>query len=651
MIETNLTERLVFWLLFLIALGTAGWRYASFFRLLKKGRGGLPATQLLTRFKGLILYVAAQWSCLKNTSRNDLAGAGHFFIFWGTLVLAVTFILHLFIGDGLGMGGAVRNTQFSRVMLWLSEVSGILLLISILAAVFRRAILKPKRLGPNLDTGVFLAVACGIFLLLLCYFSGEALRIKLGIADFRTPLAGFLADGLSGSSLSTQTLSMLLRIVWWAQYLILLAFIVYAPNSHHKHPFFSPINIFFRSFSPIGRIEPVDFSKEERFGAAKTEDLTRGQLMYGFACAHCGRCQDSCPAHLSGKPLSPKQVILDTNTTLLRSPSGEQSLPADVETLLSCTTCGACVDVCPVFNRPLDYVTAMRRNLVYEGIFDNGHRSVLRRVARDFNPWGVKWTFRGRNIDAEQAGEGEKYDCIYWLGCAAAFDDRARQIANATMAVLKASGLRYAVLGTKEKCCGDFPRRIGDEGLFQHLAFENIETLSKLTFDFILTHCPHCLNTLSNEYRDFGSAFRVRHHSEVIAELLEQGRVRLQEPRPAEDIIYHDPCYLGRYRGIYEEPRKVLAEVFGRLLEFPRHHAKTFCCGAGGGHMWKEQESGSRISVMRLREALDLGPKIVATSCPFCLLMFEEALQIEGKGHLIKVRDIAEVVQQFLRYP
>jgi len=601
--------------------------------------------------KAILLHVIVQRSILKNVSFKDMAGLGHIIIVWGFVVLAINFGYYIFLIEGLGMTSGIGDTAYTRVLLFASDILGILLLFSIVAAVFRRSVIKPARLGPNFDSGIFMAVAAAIFIFVFCHFALEGLRINLGIQSFKPPTARAFAYFLDTMHLNQQTEFLLLRITFWLQYLVVLGFLVYAPYSHHKHPLFGPINIFFKSFDSVGTIKPVDFKNEERFGATNVVDLTWKQLLEGFACTHCGRCQDNCPAYITGKPLSPKQLIFDINSKLLKESA--DGLPEEhpvftMECLLSCTACGACLEVCPVFNRPLDNIIEFRRGLVYEGIFESGHRATLKKIARDFNPWGVRWNRRAKNLPITQARIGDKYDCIYWLGCAASFDERAQEIALANINILNAAGLKCATLGVQEKCCGDFPRRIGDEGLFQWLAQENIRLLQRYDFNFILTHCPHCYNVLKNEYSRFGADFRVMHHSELIQDLLREERLRLQESRSKSRVLYHDPCYLGRYNGVYESPRDVIKGLFGDVLEFQNNCSYAFCCGAGGGHMWKEREVGQKISIKRLQDVETLSADFIGTACPFCLLMFEEALQIEGRSLDVKVRDIAELVGMHL---
>jgi Fe-S oxidoreductase len=463
-----------------------------------------------------------------------------------------------------------------------------------------------------------------------------------------------LAEGWATLSLTDHQAALLYRIFFWTQYVLVLALLVYGTYSNHRHPLFSPLNIFFQTFSPPGDIPLVDFTEEQRFGASRPEELDRKLLLDGFACTHCGRCQDSCPAHDTEKPLSPKQLILDINRCLLAKGSGippaiqrDQPSGISMETLLSCTTCGACIEVCPVLNRPLDSIIELRRHLVYEGLFDPGHATTLRRISQDANPWGVRWHRRAQHLDLPTARPNEHYDCLYWLGCTAAFDDRATRIAEAMAAVLKRAGVHAAILGTAEKCCGDAARRIGDEGLFQKLAMDNIKLLNDHDFDFILTHCPHCFNSLTNDYRPLGASFRVIHHSNLLWDLLRSKRIELHPAKAS--IVYHDPCYLGRYNDVYLAPREVLKTFCSDISEFDRNRANSFCCGAGGGHMWKTTETGQRISVARVKQTLQTAPDQITSACPYCLLMFEEALQTVAPEKPVSVNDIAEAVQMHLR--
>ena len=448
---------------------------------------------------------------------------------------------------------------------------------------------------------------------------------------------------------------------FWTHWSAVLFVLVYIPYTRYLHVITAPCNIFFLPSRLKGTLKAIRFNCGERLGASNITDFSWKQILDLYSCVVCGRCQDACPAYATGKPLNPKQIVqtlyrhlLQTGSALVKgkqedsSPNPHGFFMGELITedeIRSCTMCGACVETCPVSINQTDKIVELRRHLVYEGNFDRGQATALKRVAQNFNPWGIPWNKRSSHMGIEEAKEGKSYDCVYWLGCAAAFDETARDIARATAGILKAAGLTFSMLGTNEKCCGDFVRRIGDEGLFQQLAEENVKELNKFDFGFLLTHCPHCFNTLKNEYPDFGGNFQVIHHTQLIIDLLRQKKVQLHHAR--EKIMYHDPCYLGRLNDIYDEPREILKEVFGKILEFPRHHNKSFCCGAGGGHMWKEKETGSLISMARIEESLAYEPQMIATACPYCLLMFEEAIQMKGRQEEIQVRDIAQFVERF----
>ena len=647
-------ERILFWLLWVTALAIAGRRLLVYIRCIRKGKGCLSADQPLTRLKTVLTHVIGQWPNIKTASTKDLAGPGHLLIFWGAIILALYYSILFFIGEGLLLSDSIRSMPAAHLLLTLSDIFSPLLAIGMLAAALRRSILKPTRLGPQFDAKLFWILTSGVWLLIGCYFGFETLRIRLGLSH----TGAFLTNAMAGCeaivSMTNHRATVLYRSVFWIQYALILALMVYGMYSNHRHPLFSPFNIFFQSFSPLGHIPAIDFTEAQRFGASRPEELNRKELLDGFACTHCGRCQDSCPAYATEKPLSPKQLLLDINRRLLINDFGtpppvqmDQPSGIEMETLLSCTTCGACIEACPVMNRPLDSIIALRRHLVYEGLFEPGHATTLKRISQDMNPWGMRWHRRAQHFELPVATPDEHYDGIYWLGCAAAFDDRARRIAEAMAVILKRAGIKVAILGTAEKCCGDAVRRIGDEGLFQQLAKDNINLLSEHDFDFILTHCPHCFNALSNDYQSLGASLNVIHHSTLLLDLIRSKRIEMHSAR--DHIMYHDPCYLGRYNNIYQAPREVLGAFCTRVSEFGRNQANSFCCGAGGGHMWKTMETGERISVNRVEQALQSKPDQITSACPYCLLMFEEAVQAVAPNRPVIVHDIAEVVQRYLK--
>jgi Fe-S oxidoreductase len=657
----------IFWVLFIVAIALFLFRAYRLWRYLRLGRGwgefGRLPKRLLTAFS----HAVAQWCQFKTLSPRDLSGLGHVFMAWGFFTFVIYYLLFIIVGAGFGISETMKNNSFFFYYSWVMDIAAPFVILAALWGIIRRYIIKPSRLKGE-QTIEAMVILITVLIHPMTHLFKEATGIALGylpvgLGSSLPVISSALSQLFSGGTLSSVQSANI--GFFWAHWGVVLFVLVYIAYSRYLHIIAAPFNILLRPSRPQGALKPIDFEASEAFGISKVNDFTRKQLLECYSCVICGRCQDACPAYATGKPLNPKKVIQDIKEHLLQvgpellgnragAPAANPgALAGEVITkdeIWACTTCGACVDSCPVCNDQIGIIVELRRKLVYEGAFDKGHKRALQRVSQDFNPWGIRWNNRAKNTGIEEAKEEEKYDCLYWLGCVASFDDRVREVAQATANILRAAGLRFAILGVKEKCCGDFVRRIGDEGLFQKLAVENIRTLREFNFDFVLTHCPHCFNTIKNEYPEFGGDFKVVHHTQLILDLLKEGKIRLQESRQEsrEKVIYHDPCYLGRYNNIFKEPRQILSNVFSEIVEFPRNRQKSFCCGGGGGNTWKEQEAGDKINVERLEEAMRVDPQILATACPFCFLMFQEALQVKGNGDGIQLRDIAEIVERFL---
>jgi Fe-S oxidoreductase len=439
------------------------------------------------------------------------------------------------------------------------------------------------------------------------------------------------------------------RVFVWAHVLTILAFLAYLPRSKHLHIFIAAVNVWFGKTGPGGRLEPLDFEADDadiRFGSGKAADLTFKEVLDTFSCTECGRCQDACPAFATGKVLSPKLVIMGLRDQVLAQE--DSALVPDAvpeQSVWDCVTCGACVEVCPVSIEHVDQIVDLRRHLVMvESSFPTEAEPMLRDIERASNPWG-----RAQSERAEWAAElgvrvlepGDPApEYLYWVGCASSFDERARRTAQSTARLLKAAGIDFAILGPREACTGDPARRIGNEYLFQAFAEQNVAVLNEAGVTRVVANCPHCFNTLANEYPDFGGRYQVIHHSELLAQLVRDGR--LAPTQGGHEVTYHDSCYLARHNDVVEGPRELVAAV-GRPVEMARAGKNTFCCGAGGAHMWMEERGGS-INVERVREAADTGADTLAVACPFCTVMLDDGVQ--GAGEKMRVVDVATLLAE-----
>lgn len=638
----------IIWLLFFLSLSLASYRLFYLFRLLRLGR---KENRFNHPFKRLILtlkHVFLQICSLRSVSLKDWAGIGHTIIFWGFIICVLGYIISIFIAEGMGLRWILGVRAFSFYFAYLWDIFSILVALAIIWAFIRRYIIAPPRLERTAEAGIILIL---IFSLMLSYLFMEGLR------EPSTPIREFFSQIFKGWDKEAK--EDLFLILWWLHYLIILGFLVYIPFSKHLHIIASPFNIFFSSLAPKGSLPSIELEKAEYFGVDRVERFSWKQLLEGFACTHCGRCQVNCPAWISGKPLNPKELILKVKEHLLkfapsllssRSPQTRPDLISEViteEVIWECMTCRACQEECPVLNEHIIRIIDMRRHLVLErGKIPETAEGALRSLEVRGHPWRgttatrTQW-FEGLGIETlSQKGNAEY---LYWVGCTAALEDRNMKIAKTFAQLLKKSGVDFAVLGAEEVCCGEPARKIGNEYIFQLQAKQNIETFKRYKVKKIFTTCPHCFNTLKNEYPNFGGDFEVLHHSQFLSSLIKQGKIK---PKGlAQSVTYHDSCYLGRYNDIYEEPREVLKQIPGlKLLEMERRRKKGFCCGGGGGRMWQEETIGKRINQIRVEEVINTKASIVATACPFCIQMIEDGIKAKGKEESLKAYDLAEIL-------
>jgi Fe-S oxidoreductase len=593
-------------------------------------------------------------------------GLMHALIFWGFLVLLTT------IAEAFGQ---VIDPDFALPWIgtsgWLGLVQDLFaagVLVGIGMALWIRLVQRPERFIGSHAREAY-RILGWIALIVLTLFVANGLRIAQGINESpaaSTPISDLFARPFEG--LSETWLFALEQAFLWAHLLLIFAFLVFLTYSKHLHIATSAVNVFFASTRPRGALTPLPISMEaleageQSLGAATIADLTRKELLDLSTCTECGRCQSACPAWNTGKPLSPKLLVMDLRDQLLaegpailaareRGETFEPTplVPAIVaeEVVWSCTTCGACMQECPVDIEHIDTIVDLRRNLVMaESRFPQEAGMLLRNLENSSNPWGMAQSQRAawaEGLDVDVLAEGDPApEVLYWVGCAGAFDDRAKKIARALANVLARAGVSFAVLGPRELCTGDPARRMGNEYLFQSLAERNVETLHGAGVTTIVANCPHCFNTLRNEYPQYGGRFEVLHHTEFLARLVREGRIRATEEIDAL-VAYHDPCYLGRHNGVYREPRTLLEHVPGvRTVEMPRHAERGLCCGAGGARMWMEEGIGKRINQERADEAASTGADTVGVACPYCLIMLDDGHR--DRGDEVQVLDVAQIL-------
>jgi Fe-S oxidoreductase/nitrate reductase gamma subunit len=604
--------------------------------------------------------------------REFYPGVMHFFLFIGGILLLIGtaldvvnhYIVHFM------SGGVYLGISFA------ADFGGILMLIGAIMAVVRRYGMKPSRLNTIFDDGVIITL---VFVVVITGYFIEGFRMLIATPEgLEAPVfyshpewakwsfGGYLvASWFSGLSEGVRLLWY--NIIYWFHTIIAFGSIYYVCLSFSKltHVIISPINVFFKTLKPNGALTPINLEEAEYFGVGKIENFTWKQILDMDACTNCGRCEDRCPAALSGKPLSPRKIIqdlkahwLERGEVLLKKgehPESETALVGDVvleDELWACTTCRACQDVCPVFVEHIDKIIDMRRNMVLEQAkMPETAETILKCIetrghtCRGTTATRTEWA---EGLDIKLMSDDSNVDILFWVGCAPALEARNMKVAIATAKVLKAAGVNFAYLGEQESCCGEPARRMGNEYQFQMQAMQNIETMKSYNVKKIVTICPHCFNTLKNEYPQFEGNFEVIHHTQFIAELMAQGKLSglsMQDHK----LTFHDSCYLGRHNDIYKEPRNILNKLNkSGIKEMERSHNNGFCCGGGGGRFWMEERIGKRISEMRIEQVMETKADMVASACPYCLQMFEDAIKAKGVEETLLARDISEIIVESL---
>jgi Fe-S oxidoreductase/nitrate reductase gamma subunit len=613
--------------------------------------------QPLVRLKGVLSYAIGH----KRILAEPLPGLFHLCIFWGfALLLFATIIVGLQADFNLPV---FQGSLYLFIKLT-GNFFGLLTLAGVLLAAWRRYVFRPQQVENHPEDAVILIL---IFFLLISGFLLEGLRMAARPDPWATwTIVGpWLSKILAEVDVST--LLVLHRFVWWFHLTFAMVFIGYFPYSKLFHIILGPLSIYFRKLGPVGIPDPINFEDEtlEKFGKSQLNEFSWKTLFDLDACVRCGRCARNCPAFLSGKHLNPKLVIQNMRSQLKRggnvsAHSGRAESPDLIgpvisETdLWSCTTCRACEAACPIFIEHVDKLIDLRRYLVLtESQFPPEAKTAFRNLENNGNPWGIGWHTRGdflRELDVLTLEQKPDAEILYWVGCAGAFDARNQKVAKALTTLLQAAAVNFAVLGNLEKCCGDSARKLGNEYLFYSLATENIGILHAYNIKKIITSCPHCYHMLKNEYPQLGGKFEVLHYTEFLVELLHSGKLKITKDG-SQKVVYHDSCYLGRYNGIFSQPRQLLTAMGYTLQEMPRSKERSFCCGAGGGQMWLEEKKGERINVLRTNEALALAPDLIATACPYCLTMLQDGLSSQKSGAGIQLLDLAEMLVHSVDQP
>jgi Fe-S oxidoreductase/nitrate reductase gamma subunit len=671
MIPSGEPTRIIFgnivygWLVYIFAVAMAvafGWGCYRHYRLWRQGKPAFRLDRPWDRVKSLFGHGFGHQRLIKDA----YPGLMHLLIF------------SAFVVEFIGTALIALQVDLGRVFLWgdfylyyslVLDIFGVLGIAGLIMAAERRYVRKVERLTDTPDDGLALLV---LFIVFATGFLVEGMRIGATELSQHPGWAVWSPGGLviaklaDAAGFTRESFLSWHRFWWWFHMVLIFGFLAYIPYSAKLfHMISAPINAFLSDLKPKGVLEPIpNFEEAESFGAAKLQDFTWKQLLDLDACTACGRCQARCPAYNSGKPLSPKQVILDLRNYMheLAAVAGTggngaeaRQMVGDViedETLWACTTCGACVQECPVMIEHVDTIVDMRRHLVMnEARMPETVEQALRSMEQRSHPWrGTPYTrtnwMEGLDIPVLSEKGGAEY--VFWVGCTGALMDRNIKVTQAIAAILKAADVDFAVLGEEEVCTGDPARRLGNEYLFQMLAQRNIETLQQHSVKKILTQCPHCFNTLLNEYPQFGGNFEVIHHSQFVERLLREGKLKLTKPI-TQTITYHDSCYLGRHNGVYQAPRDILQQIPGvKTVEMEHNRERGLCCGAGGGHAWMDENSPRKVNFMRTEEAVRTKADVIGSACPFCLQMFEDGIRGVHVEESLAVQDLAEIVAKAL---
>jgi len=652
----------IFIAVFVAAMALFSWSCFQRFRLVTLGKAENRFNDVGKRTWNMLFFAFGQ---RRVVSRRF--GLNHFMLFWCFLILMIAnteFLLNGLFPDYISLSRLPDGAYYTLAFIF--DVVSALALLAVCIAIIRRVAFPPPNIeARSRDAFIILTL---IAILMIAFFGLHASEIAQGIEEAAQymPISNFAASAFM-SGASTDSLSWLANFFWWLHAVVLLLFLNYLPYSKHMHILTAIPNCFFKSLEKVNTQPREEFTKGSTFGVGQVDQFGWKGLFDSYSCTECGRCSDNCPTTFTGKPLNPRLIIHDIKVNLLKNgpllaKKKEAVLPlignseegtVSEEAIWECTTCGACMEVCPVFIEHVPRIVDMRRNLVeMKAKFPQELLNFFENIEARSNPWGIApekriaWAAE----TSVKPFEADKTEYLFFVGCAGAFDARNRRVTLAVSKILDAAGISWGILGKDEMCCGDSLRRLGNEFVFDRMAKENIKMFEDRGIKKIITLCPHCYSTLKNDYRQYGVELEVTHHTELIGKLIEHGGLELNGSGDLGNMVLHDSCYLGRYNMIYEPQRKAIAAVTGQLpTEMEHHHAGSFCCGAGGGRMWMEESIGKRIHLARTEEALKQDPKTICTCCPYCMTMFEDGLKDKNVEDRVQVLDLAEVVAGALK--
>lgn len=657
-------KNVIFILVFILAIGLFAWSCRKLIQqMLVAKRKDDRFSDFGERITRVVKIAFGQSKLL----RDPVAGSIHFVIFWGFMLFLFAVIESIIQGFYSPFSFSFLGSLYIPITL-VQDVFGLLVILAIIFSLLRRFVFKVKRLEVD-NEGKVDAVAILLLIMVVCIsmfgqnISHVAKQNFMLEPNELRPISAALSASLFGSNSDA---SLPFEIFWWIHIVTVFGFMNYLPYSKHLHVLTSIPNTFFAQIDKKrNTLQPLNLEDEnaESFGSSDIDQMSWKQILDSYSCTECGRCTDVCPAATVGKPLSPRKIFVDIRR---RTNDKAPLVLADVKEneiltktlvhdyvsdseLWACTTCNACVQECPVMIEHVDSIVDMRRNLVLtESSFPNSLNNVFKSLETNFTPWVFNQADRANwaeGMNIKTMAEDSKCDILFWVGCAGSFDSRYQKVTQAFAKIMQKANVNFRILGTEEKCNGDTARRLGNEYLAQMLMKENIETLNGYGVKKIVTACPHCFHSLGREYKQFGGDYEVVHHTQFIDELFRSQKIKLNRDGKSSRMTYHDSCYIGRYNDVYEEPRRTLSQLGNvDLVEMKRNKSRGFCCGAGGGRMFLEDEEGGRVNLERTQEALNTKADTVASACPFCMTMLTDGVKHYEKTGDVSVKDISEIV-------